>query len=310
MSSAKIIIKAAAGAGGAPSGEAVFTNTDTVPYDFQNETYTFTVPDGVDSVSMIAIGGGGGGGNGTTVQGGGGGGGGALAYANNVSVTPGESLSIQVGDGGNYNFPNMVEGNGGNSFVKRGSTALVEAGGGERGGAAFTGNNDSGAGTVQTGTGNNGGNGGTRNTGAGGAGGGGAGGYTGTGGRGNNAGGGSGSAGSGGAGGGGGASNASGNGAQGGGVNPYGAGSSGGEGSDSSVGNGGGGGSGGQSGSSTSGGLGNLYGGGGGGSANNGNGQSGGRGVVRIIWGTDRTFPSTNVAEADSDEVYLNNVLQ
>ncbi len=54
-------------------------------------THTFTVPDNVDSISIVCVGGGG------TSSGRGGGGGGALAYRNNISVTPGASTN---GDGG------------------------------------------------------------------------------------------------------------------------------------------------------------------------------------------------------------------
>ena len=62
---------------------------------------TWTVPSGVTSVSYLAIGGGGGCvlyPSGTT--GSSGGGGGALAYKNNVSVTPGSTITYFVGDGG------------------------------------------------------------------------------------------------------------------------------------------------------------------------------------------------------------------
>lgn len=61
-------------------------------------TYSFIVPANVDSISMVAVGGGGGGAQ--NVNDGGGGGGGALAYSNNVTVTPGEALTVIVGQGG------------------------------------------------------------------------------------------------------------------------------------------------------------------------------------------------------------------
>jgi len=66
-------------------------------------TFTFTVPTGVTSVSVVALGGGASGGvtgsgTGPTYYGGGGGGG--LAYRNNVSVTPGQTISVVVGAGG------------------------------------------------------------------------------------------------------------------------------------------------------------------------------------------------------------------
>ena len=62
---------------------------------------TWTVPAGVTSVSVLCIGGGGGcvlypqGTIGAS-----GGGGGALAYKNNISVTPGQTITYNVGDGG------------------------------------------------------------------------------------------------------------------------------------------------------------------------------------------------------------------
>jgi hypothetical protein len=62
---------------------------------------TWTVPAGVTSVSVLCIGGGGGCvlyPSGTT--GASGGGGGALAYKNNISVTPGQTITYNVGDGG------------------------------------------------------------------------------------------------------------------------------------------------------------------------------------------------------------------
>jgi hypothetical protein len=61
-------------------------------------TYTVIVPANVESISMVAVGGGGGGAQ--NVEDGGGGGGGALAYSNNVAVTPGETLTVTVGQGG------------------------------------------------------------------------------------------------------------------------------------------------------------------------------------------------------------------
>jgi hypothetical protein len=61
-------------------------------------TYNFIVPANVESIAAVAVGGGGGGAE--NVNDGGGGGGGALAYANNIPVTPGEVLTVTVGQGG------------------------------------------------------------------------------------------------------------------------------------------------------------------------------------------------------------------
>ena len=64
-------------------------------------TYSWTCPSGVTSVSVVCIGGGGGGnGGGYGVGGAGGGGGGGLGYKNNISVTPGQSYTVVVGGGG------------------------------------------------------------------------------------------------------------------------------------------------------------------------------------------------------------------
>lgn len=181
-------------------------------------TYTFVVPIGITSISMLTIGGGAGGPATVRFAPGGStpfpaaasasnmksGGGGALAYINTVSVTPGESLTIVVGSGGSggdyptdYGNGPQFGGNGGESYVARGATKLVHAGGG-------SGSGNGNGGTVLVGTGGAGGAGGTPDNSSPyrGAGGGGVGGYSGAGGAGGNAGS-AGSAGSGGAGGGG-----------------------------------------------------------------------------------------------------------
>lgn len=171
-------------------------------------TYSFVVPVGVTSLSMVAIGGGGAGcwavrytdqsnpasfigpvASGTTVYGGGGG---ALAYSNSIAVTPGEVLTVIVGVGGSATFPivsNPQQGfgtAGGFSSVQRGAVYLVQAGGGANGQTGT-------GGSVIVGTGFAGGTGGQtawdNNYGkfAAGGGGGGAGGYTAIGGIGGNA---------------------------------------------------------------------------------------------------------------------------
>lgn len=62
------------------------------------------VPEGVTSICVVCVGGGGSGGNGLSdkagTNGGGGGGGGALAYVNNIPVTPNEVLYVYPGLGG------------------------------------------------------------------------------------------------------------------------------------------------------------------------------------------------------------------
>ena len=65
-----------------PPGQVVFTSTGS---------NSWTVPNGVTSVSVVCIG------AGSDNASNHGGGGGALAYGNNISVTPGASISLQVG---------------------------------------------------------------------------------------------------------------------------------------------------------------------------------------------------------------------
>jgi len=264
----------------APTGQQLFTSNGT-----------FTVPANVTSIAVVCVGaGGGGGGSEDDDETGGGGGGGALAYVNNITTTPGESLTVTVGTGGGGGGAGGGNGSaGGNSSLSRSGTTLCQANGGSGGQGGRSSSNAAG-GTVNTGTGGAGGDGGAGSdrgsTNAGG--GGGAGGYAGAGGdggdenTGNNA-----TAGSGGGGGGGGRSADNNTVGGGGGVGVLGQGANGAAGGDDQD---GGGGSGGADGNRSGG----LYGGGGaGGAETNSAGQSGANGAVRIIWGTGRSFPST-----------------
>lgn len=98
-------------------------------------SYTFTVPAGVTSISAVLIGGGGGSSAnyfGGTVEGGAGG---TLVYAT-LLVTPGESLSVVVGDGGDagaYNLSGFRGQNGESTTISRGGTLLLRAPGGKGG---------------------------------------------------------------------------------------------------------------------------------------------------------------------------------
>ena len=282
--------------GAAPVGQEVFTSNGT-----------FTVPSGVTQVSAVVIGGGGGGGNNAgsffAQNTGAGGGAGGLSYGT-FSVTPGETLTVNVGSGGGAGS------SGGSSSIVRSSTTLLQGSGGGSGGT----NSSNGSGGGSSGTerdgGGDGGAGGDGSTGLfttspdGGGAGGGAGGYSGNGGTGGGDGG-SGSGGSGGSGGGGGAGSTNDDGGGGGGgVGLLGEGSNGSAGSSGSPSNGGGAGSGGSNGSNGSSddaGSGGNYGAGGGGgggsTTTNGNGAAGGAGAARIIWGTGRSYPSTNTAD-------------
>lgn len=244
------------------SGEQLYTTAGS---------YSWTVPIGVTSVSVVCVGGGG---NGSTTNGGGAGG--ALAYKNTISTTPGSVMTVNVGGSGQASTFSTVTANGGNA----GGGTYTSAIGGTYSGA------------------DGGGNGGAGGQGNGGCGGGagGAGGYAGAGGAGSPTPSTSGLPGNGGGGGGGSSPSAGGcGGAGGGGVGLYGQGANGAGGPAS----GNEGGKGGSNGSGASysvniGTSGGAYGGGGGGGYSYsgflaGNGASG---AVRIIWGTGRSFPS------------------
>lgn len=252
-------------------------------------THSFVVPTGVTSISAVCIGGGGGGaGNlaGYSAGGSTGGGGAALSYSNNIPVTPGETLTVVVGTGGNASIGAGTPTAGGDSSLSRGGTTLVLAKGGSAGVFNSTtpvngGQASSGVGDVRYSGGNS-----PR-------GGGGAAGYSGNGGNGGITG--DGGAGSGGGGGGGSLSSATSNfGSGGGGVNMYGEGPSGAGGSfrdASGLSEGGGGSFGFPS---------NIYGSGGGGasvSSGSGIGSLGYQGAVRIIWGAGRQFPINKTAD-------------
>ena len=305
-------------------GQKVFTTVGTT---------TWTVPVGVTSITAVCVGGGGGAGGSSSTRAGGGGGGGGLAYGSTISVNSGDILYIRVGSGGiggtSYlsSSPETLPTNGTagqSSYIKTGShsgTALLEGGGG---GGGFSGeiisnegNGGTVGGTANTGSGG-GGSGGRSTTSASGSpsqvagGGGGAGGYDGNGGAGGYgiSGAPAGPAGSGTNGGGGGGGYISTQNGEvtnpGGGVGIFGRGSNG---TLGSPGNGGGGGSGGQSGTPSTGNqlnqrsVGGLYGGGGGSvrpatsDANVRDGGNGGQGAVRIVWGTSRSYPTTNTSD-------------
>ena len=297
-------------------------------------TFTWTVPDGVTSVSAVCVGAGGGaGGSGscdTALSGwaGGGGGGGGLSYGT-FDVTPGETLTIIVGAGGAGGAAAggqqtiicpTVGSDGGDSEIKRNSTSLLKAGGGGGGqmGGSTNGiqqNNTGGSsGTGNQGTeadgGGNGGVGGRSSVNFAGGAGGGAAGYSGNGGRGRDGNSNSiqtGTSDGSGGGGSGGTCNGSNCGGGGGVGVDNGEGSSGSTPGSGQGGNGGSGGGNGSVGDNVS--TGGNYGGGGGSDDDDpptpgGPGRIGGagaNGVVRIIWGnvnnTQREYPSTSVSD-------------
>jgi hypothetical protein len=313
------------------------TTTGTGIANTGTGTFNWICPPGVTSISVVAVGGGGGGGSstGATVAGVGGGGGG-LGYKNSITVVPGTTYAVVAGAGGTSTF-NAAGTAGGDSYFINTSTVKGGGGAGgnvtvNNGVAA---GRDSLGGTYTGDGGGNGGKGGGYKSAAAanrhGGGGGGAGGYAGAGGDGAigdiltgapvSA-----TAGAGGGGGGGGYINilAYSTGGAGGGVNLYGQGDSGAAGSNSTVSGvydntGGWGGSytgissvsgaGGVNGnpgtanaSANQGAIGGAqYGGGASGPVASGSGTPtsgpGGPGAVRIIWGSGRSFPSTNTGD-------------
>ena len=100
--------------------------------------YSFIVPDGVSTISILAVGSGGAGDDGNTGDGGGGGGaGGACAVASNVAVIPGNTINIVVGTGGASGQGKGVRAeSGGNTTVTFGSFIMNAVGG--QGGAPYT----------------------------------------------------------------------------------------------------------------------------------------------------------------------------
>jgi hypothetical protein len=256
-------------------------------------TYSVVIPPGVYSWSVVLVGGGAGGGNGsdgTTAnggsapsQGGKGGGGGDLRWIRDLPVVPGETLTVEIGTAGvGATTTNTTYGtSAGRSRLLRGSTTLLEAAGGH----AFV----SKVGTSTTlgakadGSFVGGGNGALSASGAeavdGGAGGrgGGAGGYAGDAGTGTGGAPGSGYQGSG-------------QGGEGGGVGIIGQGAAGANGTSAS-----------KDGNPGSGGDGKKYGAGGSGARSGSvalaRGMNGETGAGRAIWGTERSYPSTNTQD-------------
>ena len=284
----------------AAAGQAAYTTPGT---------YSWTCPSGVTSVCVVCIGGGGGGMyyfTGSYHMSGGAGGG--LGYKNNISVTPGQSYTVVVGDGGLAGYYSAGSTAGGDSYFINATT--VKGGGGNAG--RYSGSAPSTGGNF---VGDGGGNGGgvyvSGSSGSGPQGGGGAGGYSGDGGRGGqNVSGRYPTSGSGGSAcGGGNNANTDTKGYGGGGVDIFGEGSSffavtNGPGKGGSGGGDGYAGPGRTTASNTAANpvdgtvarTGGNYGGGGGGGTDN-KGGNGGGGAVRIIWGSGRSFPSTNTAD-------------
>lgn len=154
----------------ATGGEAYWTQSSA------GQTKSWTVPAECNSISVVCIGGGGtgyiqGAGRGGSPRSSGGGGGG-LAYKNNISVTPGSTVTVRIGSRGpSDSQPGQP------SWIQYGGTQYATGGGGNGGSA-----NSNTAGGSPSGTRNGGSTGGTAGHGNSNDGGGGAAGYSGTGG--------------------------------------------------------------------------------------------------------------------------------
>lgn len=132
----------------------IFTNPKTI-YKYTGKDQTYTVPSGVTSINVKMWGAGGGGGVAGGWSYGFAGGGGGYTTAD-LSVTPGQQLTVMVGNGGTFGwYPNMQSNygggarscntggdcryggqGGGRSAIISGSTELLTAGGGGGGGAS------------------------------------------------------------------------------------------------------------------------------------------------------------------------------
>ena len=255
-------------------------------------SYTWTCPANVTKVNAVCIGGGGGGESDDMKAGGGGG----LGWKNNIPVVAGQTYTVVVGDGGTQSAAGGNDG-GDSYFIDVNTVKGGKGKGADGGGGDFVGDG--------------GGNGGTYATYGGG---GGAGGYSADG-----------NSESGGAAGKGAANGLTGGGAGGGGVGILGEGGSGtncgGDCNNTNYGAtmvGGGGGSGGANGTSgtvptfsggysggVTGGPGGNYGGGAGGCSGSPETKlsgNGGQGAVRLIWGANRAFPTTNTTDQPANQ--------
>ena len=131
-----LFLKSAGGGGSsAEPGEAIFHADNWNQLDTWNAytNYTWTVPEGVTSISVVCVGGGGGG---QPEHDGASGCGAGLAYKNNITVVPGTDISVVVGGGGfEQNWGGSYGMAGYDSWIEypaTGGTKYARAGGGER----------------------------------------------------------------------------------------------------------------------------------------------------------------------------------
>ncbi len=122
-------------AGGITSAMIAAGTLQTAHITNVTATGTFVVPTGVTYVNVLCLGGGGGGSGGQTGGGfdGGGGGGAVTPVFATLAVTPGETLTVNVGAGGLAGGINADGGAGGTSSVLRSTARLVFCSGGAAG---------------------------------------------------------------------------------------------------------------------------------------------------------------------------------
>lgn len=108
---------------------------DSTTQGSQTGVMSCDVPVGMTQMSVVATGAGGGGGAGVRTSTGGNG----AVVTTVINVTPGETLTLEVGTGGAAGSSEFGGGGGGWTAIKRGSTLLVAAGAGGGGGAAGSG---------------------------------------------------------------------------------------------------------------------------------------------------------------------------
>ncbi len=99
-------------------------NQTALAASFADDSGGYLVPSGVTEVEVLVVAGGGGGSGGG--NGGAGGGAGGLVYISNYAVTPGERISVTVGDGGAA----VVTGNSGNDGANSVFNNITAIGGG------------------------------------------------------------------------------------------------------------------------------------------------------------------------------------
>lgn len=159
---------------GFPTGEMIYFDAQMNSNSKSGQTTnTFTIPSGVESICAVLVGGGG---SGSHQWANSSGGGGALAWANDIPVAEGDTITLVTGFGG------WNTGHGQDSYIQKNGTTLFTAQGGRYSATSFSNIAKPIAGTITPGNINSGRGGLSSSQGY--SGGGGAGGYTGNGGNG------------------------------------------------------------------------------------------------------------------------------